>query len=93
MTENLGAATMHVVSEKSAADVAKDRALEDVSWSLRNLAANLIRVTRGAGKSYEITTQVRELVDALVGFQETAGHLPSGYDLERLLDIDHSQGA
>jgi hypothetical protein len=55
---------MRIVSEKSEAqiarhqaEIARDRAMNKASWALRELTANLLRVTRGAGKPYEIGRQ------------------------------------
>jgi hypothetical protein len=43
---------MRIVSENSEADFARNTAMAKVDWALRDLTANLMRVTRGAGRPY-----------------------------------------
>jgi hypothetical protein len=43
-------AVVPIVSENSEADIARHSALARVEWRLRELAANLLRIIRGAGK-------------------------------------------
>lgn len=68
-------------------DSPEQRELDQVSWALRNLAANLLRVTRGAGKADEIGLQAKAVVDAFLAYREVAGHFPSPYDLEEILSL------
>jgi hypothetical protein len=56
------------------AEIARDRAMDKISWALRELTANLLRVTRGAGKRYEIATQALALCEAFIEYKEAGGH-------------------
>jgi hypothetical protein len=77
---------MRIVSEKSEADVAHHHALERVERRLRELAANLLRIIRGAGKPYEMILQMVELVEAIQAYQAVVGRAP-WEEFNRALDV------
>lgn len=77
---------MRIVSEKSEADVAHHHALERVEWRLRELAANLLRIIRGAGKPYEMMLQMAELVEAIQAYQAVVGRAP-WEEFNRAVDV------
>jgi hypothetical protein len=62
-----------LVSENSDAEIAENDALAAVEWALRDLAANILRVVRGAGKPYDLGRQAVEFANALVAYREAAG--------------------
>ena len=68
---------MRTVSENSEADLARKAAMAKVGWALRDLTANLIRVTRGAGRPWEIGRQAQALVEACAEYRDAVGPLPS----------------
>jgi hypothetical protein len=78
---------MKIGNENSEADLARRYALQKVEDVLRNLAANILRVVRGAGKSWEIPGQAQEFADALAAYKAAVGHLPPSEDLDRMLSI------
>lgn len=55
---------MRLVSENSEAELARHTAEGQVKWKIRELAADLLRIIRGAGKPYEIMRQMVELSEA-----------------------------
>jgi len=73
--------TMRVVSENSETDIARSRALIDVECALRELAANTLRVIRGAGEPDELGEQMIKVLDAMFAHRDAAGHCgsPSSY--------------
>ncbi len=77
-----------LVSENSQAQIDKERAAAEVSWPLRDLAANLLRIIRGAGKPEEIIRQINELVRALAAYKDATGQWPPPHELASMLDID-----
>lgn len=89
---------MRVVSENSESDIARNEAAQDVEWRLRELAANLLRVIRGAGKPYDLPQDAASFVRAVVAYQEAAGHGVPSDELSAMLtdavdqDIDRAQG-
>ncbi|QIG91970.1 MULTISPECIES: hypothetical protein [unclassified Bradyrhizobium] len=54
--------------EKQERDAEAQRALErvknDVERTIRDVAANMLRIIRGAGKPYEILMQMKSVIDA-----------------------------
>lgn len=89
---------MHIVSETSEAELARKRkedavhnAMARVRSALVELGANLLRVTRGAGKSYELGTQANRFVEALISYQEAAGCYPDAVSLNGVLDFGHDE--
>jgi len=67
---------MHVVSSNTPTDIAINRASEQIREALIDLAANILRVIRGAGKPEEIDHQALRFVRATIAHQEAAGCLP-----------------
>lgn len=82
---------VRLVANNTEADIARDRATAAVSWKLRNLTANLLRVVRGAGKPHEIAEQAGELVLAVAAYQKAFGHWPPSWELSEMLSIDQPQ--
>lgn len=64
------------------------RAKVQLSGVLCDLAANMIRVTRGAGKPQEIMSQAAALVRAFVAYHEAFGHHPMADDLANMLSVE-----
>jgi hypothetical protein len=60
---------MRIVSENSEADIARNNATTDVYNSLRELTANLLRATRGAGRAWEIGRQAQALIESLIEYR------------------------
>jgi hypothetical protein len=80
---------MRIVSEKSEADLARERASDQVAWKIRELTANLLRITRGAGKPDEITMQMNDLAAATQGFWDAFGLSPYADEFPRALDVSN----
>jgi hypothetical protein len=78
---------MRIVSENSEADLARRRAMAPVDWALRDLTANLMRVTRGAGRPNQIGRQAQALVDAMIEFRDATGVHPSPDEISDALAI------
>jgi hypothetical protein len=78
---------MKIASENSETDLARRFALQKIDGALRNLAANVLRVIRGGGKSWEIPEQAQDLVKALADYETAVGHLPHSDDLDSMLSV------
>lgn len=76
---------MELVSENSDEKLRQERARRDFNLALVRLTANLMRVTRGAGASYEVGRQAVALVRALDDHWQAFGHYPSSYDYQSAL--------
>lgn len=79
---------MRIVSENSDAEIAAARARDEIVWPLRELAANLMRVIRGAGKPYDIGKQAAAVVSAFVDYREVVGAYPTSYEITHALRLD-----
>lgn len=55
-----------VAASQSDADLAKQQALDELRWPTREMAANLLRVMRGAGRPHELPQQVINLSDTIL---------------------------
>ena len=79
---------MKVVSENSDRDLARKRAIEEVERSIRMLAANCLRVVRGAGDADNLGMEAKQFVDALLHYHEKVGYWPPSEELRTALEID-----
>ncbi|WP_296597541.1 hypothetical protein [Phenylobacterium sp.] len=79
---------MKIVSSNTDAELAANRALEQVEGGLVELTANLIRVVRGAGRPGDIIEQVVGLTEALREYGDAAGHLPAGDELAGMIRLE-----
>lgn len=76
---------VRVVSEQSEEQVQKRRAIDALKPVLRALAANMFRVTRGAGNPYDLAPQMDICLKAFLKVYETHGNLP-GHEVHAMLD-------
>jgi hypothetical protein len=54
----------------------REWARSEFSWAIRDCAANVLRIIRGAGKPYELMRQMQKSLSAAVAFQEVHGYWP-----------------
>lgn len=78
---------LRVAAENDQKTVDREMAKRDIKWPLRELAANIIRVVRGAGKSYEIAGQCLEVIEAFQRYRDKVGHWPSSWEIDEALSI------
>ncbi|TXM64014.1 hypothetical protein [Methylobacterium sp. WL120] len=86
---------MRLVSEQSDEDIRKrevearkQEATKALKRSIRALAANILRVTRGAGQSYHLGNQMVACLNAMTDYRDVAGCGHTTYDLDQMLDPD-----
>ena len=82
---------MRIVSENSEAVIARNTATADVDNALRELTANLLRATRGAGRAWEIGRQAQALIDSLIEYRQVVGAYPSTDEITDALEIWRNQ--
>lgn len=68
---------MYIVSENTEAELAARRAMTEVEGALVQLAANILRVARGAGRGREIGDDAAAFVAAMEKHREVAGVSPT----------------
>ena len=76
-----------IVSENSEADVARRRAVDEMAWPLKELAANLIRTVRGAGTPGLLASQMVAVLKKLESYHDAVGSYPSGGEISEALSI------
>ena len=64
---------MRLVSNQSEDDLALERAARDIDAALREVVANILRVSRGAGATWKILEQLGDLVQALKAHSKLPG--------------------
>lgn len=82
-----GGSEVRLVSENSEKDIAKQRALDDLSWPMRELTANLIRVARGAGRAYELPRQMVTVLERMEAYRTVVGHYPSDGEISHTINL------
>jgi hypothetical protein len=88
---------MRLVSERSEAQIQTHEALIDLKHALRSLTANLMRVTRGAGSSAQLSEQMVACLDAMDTYGKATGNEVPSRDLDQMLDpeaayVEHRPG-
>src|SRR6266849_2898075 len=76
---------MKIVSETSKVELARRKSMPAVSWAFRAFAANIMRVTRGAGNAHESGAQALKLVEELRVYREKVGHFPGPDEIADVL--------
>jgi hypothetical protein len=79
---------IHIVSEQSEADIEKNRTREALGFALRAMAANLLRIIRGAGKSYELPRDMAECVRLFQAYYDAHAMWPDSFTFQQALDFD-----
>jgi hypothetical protein len=69
-------------------EASRDFAMQIVGVRLRELAGNVLRVVRGAGRSYDVGRQAQDLIEALDAYRDAVGKFPASKALDAALDIE-----
>ncbi|MCJ2045588.1 hypothetical protein MKK58_13745 [Methylobacterium sp. J-078] len=79
------------MSEQSEAEVARHRALEDLTPALRHLTANLMRITRGAGHPYRLVEEMVACLRAMQEYRDAIGYGPSTEEIQAALNPEEPE--
>jgi hypothetical protein len=79
---------MRLVSQTSVQNIGAHRKGEDVKGAIRELTANLMRITRGAGRSQDLQRQAEKLLLAMEGFEAVTGTPPGFNELDAALQTE-----
>jgi hypothetical protein len=73
------------------ADLGRRKAEAGVAQALRELAANLIRIVRGAGNPDDLMRQALAFIQTVADHKERLGAYPAGHMIADALDIARDQ--
>ena len=77
-----------VVVENDGAAFRANWAKRGIHFPLRDLAANLMRITRGAGKPHDVGSQCSAVLEAFTKYRKEVGSWPSNYEILEALELD-----
>src|SRR3546814_19259339 len=77
---------------RSNAEIARNDALQGLRWRLRELAANLMRIARGAGKPHGVGEQVYAVLEGYRAYHAAAGYYPGNDEIADAVSIAHPEG-
>lgn len=78
---------IRIVSEQSEEVIARRKAREAIAYPLRVMAANIIRIVRGAGEPRYLINQMGDVARAFEEYRLAHGHLPLGPDVQEALSF------
>jgi hypothetical protein len=73
------------------AEQAKIDASDAVRWALTDLAANMLRVCRGAGRPWDIGPQCSDIVQAYERYREAHGCYPSSDEVQAAVAVPRDE--
>jgi hypothetical protein len=78
-------ADLKVVSERSEADLVRERSEALVADGLKSLTSNLMRVVRGAGDPADVFSQTAEVLKSFEEHRNKVGQFPSAFFISETL--------
>ncbi|TIQ35967.1 MAG: hypothetical protein E5X48_11115 [Mesorhizobium sp.] len=78
---------IRLAAENDRKSVDKARARYEIEWPLRRLAANIMRVSRGAGEPYSVIQQCIDVVKGAQAFCDKCGDWPDDNEVREALDF------
>lgn len=83
---------LHIAAEQNEASLKQQEearrhaiAASDVRWALIELAANIMRISRGAGRSPDIGPQCVGVIESFEAYRQVVGMWPSSYEISTAL--------
>ncbi|MDT3686492.1 MAG: hypothetical protein RO009_15770 [Pseudorhodoplanes sp.] len=80
---------MKIVSEQSEEDIRRVKTREALTDPMRNLAANVLRIVRGAGSTEDLLGQLRVCADRMQEFVDAHGRWPKP-ELNEILNCERA---
>lgn len=77
---------MEVVHSQTESEQQRRKALEDLKFPFREMAANLLRVVRGAGAPQNLPQQMQDCVDVCHAHFAAVGHWPDPQEISNILN-------
>lgn len=82
---------LKLVAENSQNQINTEFAQRIVDRALIELAANILRVVRGAGRPEDIVGQCADVLNAAISFDEKAGRWVSPYAIASAIHLEHDK--
>lgn len=79
---------LRIASERSDEDIRRTRAEQALVAPFRILAANMLRIMRGAGKPDDLLLHMQEVINAAVEFKSASGRWPSAELISSVLVVE-----
>ena len=79
---------LRLAAENDQRSIDQEWARGQLRRPLRELAANIIRVVRGAGRSYEIAEQCVAVIEAHRNYFDKVGSWPTAWEVDQALGIE-----
>ncbi|WP_420335562.1 hypothetical protein [Roseibium sp.] len=76
-----------LVVENDPKEIAQRDAFRRLEKVLKNLAANLFRVSRGAGKPFSVASDCAAVIEAYEDYRNAVGHYPTSHEVSTALDF------
>jgi len=84
-------ANLRVVAETSKEAIERKRVTDALEAPLEHLAANVMRIVRGAGKPELLLRQMSDLLELAAEYKAVCGHLPRAHDIASILHASRDQ--
>lgn len=81
---------LNLVSTNSQNDIDRNRTKEVFEHNLRELAANLLRIIRGAGKPYCLLSDMADCLESVAAYYKAHGCVPDSEVISLALDPDRA---
>ncbi|MBY3134779.1 hypothetical protein [Rhizobium laguerreae] len=91
MSEDQKPPHIRLAVENDQPELARRTAEIDLRWPLKTLAANVIRIVRGAGSPAELGRQCADVVQAYRDYHAALGEWPSSYLVSETLSLRHRE--
>jgi len=82
---------IHLAVENDRLELNRRNAEFDLRWPLKRLAANVLRIVRGAGRPEELGRQCAEVVKAYRDYHDALGEWPSSFLISDILPLRHRE--
>ncbi len=78
---------LKIVSSQTSTHIELNRAEGDLEFPFRDLAANVIRTVRGAGRPEDLVAQMSACLEAAEAYRKLTGHYPKAKIYRRFLNL------
>jgi len=74
--------------KRKQAEAERERVALSAEWALKELAANVARIIRGAGHPHKLIEQMHKSIVTMKAYADLNGEWPSDFDIHKWLDAE-----